>query len=800
LNQASEKSIFLSALEYEDLSDRAKYLSESCGGDIRLRAAVEELLQAHQAESALDRAPAAVTPLRAQLEAAEEIGTAVFAPSADSAASAGPPLGAMIGRYKLLEQIGEGGFGLVYVAEQQQPIRRRVALKLIKPGMDSREVIGRFEAERQALAMMDHANIARVFDAGTTGPASGRSGQPYFVMELVRGIPLTRFCDENRLTTRQRLELFVDMCNAVQHAHQKGIIHRDLKPSNVLVTLHDGTPVVKVIDFGVAKAMSEPLTEKTLYTRFAQMIGTPLYMSPEQAEMSGLDVDTRSDIYSLGVMLYELLTGTTPFDRSRFKTLGFDELRRIIREEEPPRPSMRLTTLGQTLSTVSTNRRIEPRALSTLLRGDLDWIVMKALEKDRRRRYATAAEFAADVRRYLAGEPIAARPPTLGYQFSRFARRHKVTLWTTSIVFLALVLGTGISVWQAIRATAAQTEADSLRKRAVEFADRLKAANVLLDNARANADEEDYRGAQSEYSRAAELQPEHYLVWSGRGSMYARLGLWRLAAQDYAKAIRLGAPANNPGWWGVPQLFLYEGETAAYREACRTLRQQLNRTNDPMFVALAIRSCLVSRDSTSRDDAKAMAARLDRLMSEMAASGPWFGFVGIRGGGPGGGGPAFRPPPNDLNKTAERPGQAQPPKSGEGRFDPRMSVLQYIAALAHYRAGNSAKTAELLKQILDGDQRWPAAQIVYPVLAMAHYDLGQKSEAADALGKAKAAIDSWTAKLSDGSVKSLPLLWFDFIECLLLTREANQLIMGQPPPDDPRLTEFERKARAAIEP
>jgi serine/threonine protein kinase len=352
--------------------------------------------------------------------------------------------GSRIGPYKLLQQIGEGGMGIVWMAEQTQPVQRKVALKILKAGLDSRQVIARFEAERQALALMDNPHIAKVLDAGTTP-----QGSPYFVMELVKGHPITQYCDEHRLTPKQRLELFMPVCQAIQHAHQKGIIHRDIKPSNVLVAPYDGKPVVKVIDFGVAKATGQRLTDKTLFTELGAVVGTLQYMSPEQAELNNQDIDTRSDVYSLGVLLYELLTGTTPLDRKRYQESVFVELLRLIREEEPPRPSARLSESRDTLPSVSVQRHMEPAQLTRLVRGELDWIVMKALEKDRNRRYETATGFAADVQRYLDDEPVQACPPSAGYRLRKFARRHHGPLLASAVVLLALVGGlVGTATWE----------------------------------------------------------------------------------------------------------------------------------------------------------------------------------------------------------------------------------------------------------------------------------------------------------------------------------------------------------------
>jgi WD40 repeat protein len=440
-----EQAIFEVARKLGAGEAREAYLLQICGGEAAIEQRVRALLKAYEESARFLESPAA----------------RLVATVDEQPVSEGP--GTIIGPHKLLEQIGEGGFGVVFMAEQQHPVRRKVALKVLKPGMDTRQVVARFEAERQALALMDHPNIAHVFDGGETA-----SGRPYFVMELVRGIPITEFCDQDQLPIRDRLELFLTVCQAVQHAHQKGIIHRDLKPSNILVTVHDIKPVVKVIDFGIAKATGQRLTEKTLFTHFAQMIGTPLYMSPEQAQLSGLDVDTRSDIYSLGVLLYELLTGTTPFDKERLRTAGYDEMRRIIREEEPVKPSTRISTLGQAATVVSTNRSSDPRRLAQHCRGELDWIVMKALEKDRNRRYESASAFAADVQRYLHDEPVHACPPSAGYRLRKFARRYWMPVAVTAAFALLLVAGGVVSTWQAVRATRAETQAVQQRDLATE--------------------------------------------------------------------------------------------------------------------------------------------------------------------------------------------------------------------------------------------------------------------------------------------------------------------------------------------
>jgi WD40 repeat protein/serine/threonine protein kinase len=526
-----EREIFHEALEQPSPEARAAFLDRATAGDPKLRKAVEELLANNQEDTFLEQGVA--EPLRHSMEAAGKLTIHE------------EQIGDRIGRYKLLEKIGEGGFGVVYRAEQHEPVRRQVAVKVIKLGMDTKSIVARFEAERQALALMDHPHIARVLDGGATA-----TGRPFFVMELVRGVRITDYCQANQLSLQDRLILFIQLCHAIQHAHQKGIIHRDLKPSNVLVTVQDGKPVPKVIDFGVAKAIEEPLTEKTILTNFHAFIGTPAYTSPEQAEMTGSDVDTRSDIYSLGVLLYELLTGVTPFDAKELTQSGLDGMRRIIKEVEPPKPS---TRLSRVVAGISANQ------LTILVDRDLDWIVMKCLEKDRTRRYETARELAADLQRYLDHEPVLARPQSTTYRLHKALRRHRAAFAAAAAVLIAVVAGTTVSVWQAWRATSAEHLSEERRKN-----EEVLRHNAERERGRALQNQE--RAELNEYvadinlahqsilagnlARATELLAKHRDTGSQR---FEWRYLWnaaqgddhRLFAQEASSVLSL---ANSPEW------------------------------------------------------------------------------------------------------------------------------------------------------------------------------------------------------------------------------------------------------------
>ena len=522
-NSQREQSLFEAALEITDPAERRVFLDQACGDDHALRIRVERLL------GLLRNAETFFTGCAPALEvAASEVGPSQIPLAAKSALTAEPEPGSRIGPYKLLQKLGEGGCGVVFMAEQERPVRRRVALKIIKLGMDTKSVIARFEAERQALALMDHPNIAGILEAGAT-----ETGRPYFVMELVYGVKITEFCDQNRLGMEQRLNLFVEVCHAVQHAHQKGIIHRDLKPSNIMVTMRDGVPVPKVIDFGIAKAIGQSLTDKTLFTGYAQLIGTPTYMSPEQMEFSSLNLDTRSDIYSLGVLLYELLTDHTPFDATELLKSGVDELKRAIREKDPPSPSAKLRTLGnEELTKTARMRQVEPPRLWHQIHGDLDWIVMKCLEKDRTRRYETVNGLAMDIQRYLRQEPVLARPPSQWYRIQKLVRRHRLVFLSGAAVSAALLLGTVISTSLFFREREARRSEQRLRKEAELRAEASQVASLLAQRRFEEADRllANIPLDQPSIEMATELR--------ALGDWFATSGRWQQAAEKFGSLVK----------------------------------------------------------------------------------------------------------------------------------------------------------------------------------------------------------------------------------------------------------------------
>jgi hypothetical protein len=527
--------------------------------------------------------------------------------------------GDIIGYYKVREKLGEGGWGAVYVAEQTEPVRRRVALKILKLGMDTRSVIARFEAERQALAMMDHPNIAKVLDAGATA-----TGRPFFVMELVRGIKITEYCDQNNLNIAQRLELFIQVCQAIQHAHQKGVIHRDIKPSNILVTLHDGMPVPKVIDFGIAKATEGRLTDLTVYTELHQFIGTPAYMSPEQAEMSGLDVDTRSDIYSLGVLLYELLTGRTPFDPQELLKAGVGKMRQTLREQEPLRPSTRLSTMvGTELTSVAKRHAAEPPRLIHLIRGDLDWIVMKALEKDRTRRFETANGLALDVQRFLRNEPVEARPPSNLYRFQKLVRRNKTVFMAGAAVVVSLALGFGLSLYLYLREAGLRQQAErgwALEKRMREIApvsEKLTTAGYLMSQG-------DFAKAEQVMQDVPPIVPAVSTLLNLLADQHGRHGEWQKAITFYQRSVQAD-PTNPIAYHMLTPLLVETDDIAAYKQLRQKMLKEFAGTSDPVTAERMARACLLLPPATN--DLDVIAKIADTALTAGPNANGWMKFV-----------------------------------------------------------------------------------------------------------------------------------------------------------------------------
>lgn len=732
-----EEEIFNGALKLGAGPAREAFLKESCGGDMELCARVEELLGIFaDAENFFEEGKSALVP---------EESIAGHDPSMGFAEE---PTGTRIGRYKLLQKIGEGGGGVVYMAEQEIPVRRRVALKIIKLGMDTKSVIARFEAERQALAMMDHPNIARVLDAGAT-----KTGRPYFVMELVRGVKITDYADQYQLDTRQRLDLFIQICRAIQHAHQKGIIHRDIKPSNILVTLHDGVPVPKVIDFGIAKATETSLTDKTLFTAYGQFIGTPAYMSPEQAEMHGVDIDTRSDIYSLGVLLYELLTSKTPFDAKKLMQSGLDEMRRTLRECEPQRPSTMLTTLqGGELNVTAQRRQSEPPKLISLVRGDLDWIVLKALEKDRMRRYETANGLAMDVERYLQNEPVLARPPSRLYRLQKLFRRNRAVFIGCMAVAFALIIGFGTSTWLFIRekqarqrAVEAEQEQIKLRqeaekaraneaelRRQAETREKISQATVLINEER--FDEADELISQTEMSRPT---LESAAVLRSLGEWWALQMKWDTAAERFNVLWQM----NRFDDWDVSSL-----------DSLR-LGVALAEIDDGERYAQFRRLVLAKFGTTSNPVSAERAIKINLLLpcdkSDAAELAPLAKLAG-----------------DAFSSTDE--------SNPEAVFQSAWGAVSM--ALIEFRRGNYGKSEEWSRRCLGfHEDILPRTATAHLLLAMACQHTGRTQEASLELAKGREMIEKkFRDNLDRG--EGTRGFWFDWIFAKVLLQEATGLI------------------------
>ena len=588
------EDIFCSALEITPPDQRQAFLARACSGDAALRFLVDKLLASQSdAEHFFPEGGVARLPLDELAKSFSELPDLVE--NVDAPEKNDESIGKCVGPYKLLQKIGEGGCGVVYMAEQERPVRRKVALKIIKLGMDTKSVIARFEAERRALALMDHPIIAKVLDAGAT-----ETGRPFFVMELVRGVRITDYCDQNALDTRQRLGLFIHVCRAIQHAHQKGVIHRDIKPSNILVTIIDGRPVPKVIDFGIAKAIEGRLTDNTIFTAYEQFIGTPAYMSPEQAVMSGVDVDTRSDIYSLGVLLYELLTGRTPFETKELLERGLDGLRRTLRDEEPQRPSVMVTTMqGSALAQMASRRQSEPLKLISQLRGDLDWIVIRALEKDRARRYETANGLAMDVHRYLENEPVVARPPSRLYRLQKLARRNQATFMSGALVVLALIAGLGLATWfwhsereARKRAVAAEQQQLHLRMES-EDRERITQAAFLISQGKIE-EADDLVGKMTTIRPSLEAES----VLRTLGEWHTLKGRWTRAAERFELLLEADQRDNS---WAITQDLLQagpiqieRGNIQGYERFRRAAVARYLGTTDPVFAERTLKISLLT--------------------------------------------------------------------------------------------------------------------------------------------------------------------------------------------------------------
>jgi serine/threonine protein kinase len=727
--QAEE--IFCAALEISEPVRRAAFLDESCAGNARLRAEVEQMLAA---QDEVERFFGSSAPLPAGM-------LPVASVAENFAAGTELEAGSQVGPYKLLERLGEGGCGVVYLAEQVAPVRRQVALKLIKLGMDTKNVIARFKAEQQALAMMDHPNIAQVLDAGAT-----ESGRPYFVMELVNGVKITHYCNQERLTPGQRLNLFVHVCHAIQHAHQKGVIHRDIKPSNILITMVDGVPVPKVIDFGIAKATSgQLLGDHTAFTACEQFVGTPAYMSPEQAVLSGLDVDTRSDVYSLGVLLYELLTGKTPFAQDELLQSGFDEMRRTLRERDPHRPSTRLDGLrAEELTQTAVQRQVEPRRLKLLLTGDLDWIVMKALEKDRGRRYQTVNGLMLDVQRFLNDEPILARPPGRLYRLRKLVRRNRTAFAAGAAVVLALALGFGTSTWLFLRERAARRAESALRQEADARAKIAQAAFQLTRGHYAQADQL----VDKIQIPVTEPSLEAADVFRSLGDWNVTQGNWRAAAVRYSNLVQANQVdksdlTERATWdllWAAAPL-VAAGDLTAYHQLVRQTVARFAGTTNPVAAEEVVKiSIILPLDKPTADRLVPLAAIMEQSITT-ASQTKWNTYL-----------------------TAWR---------------------AFALSLFEYRLGHFERAVYWARKSLDcHDGTPPRVAMSHLVLAMAFKQLHQLDRARDELAKGRPPIELKVA----GGLKTLvdignnqAGLWYDWIMAFLLMNEAVRTVASSQP-------------------